>query len=771
METEKQKYRIALAGNPNCGKTTLFNALTGSNQRTGNWPGVTVDIKEGNYNFAGAEFEVVDLPGIYSFSAHSLDEKIAREFILRKKPDIVVNVLDATNLERNLYLTTQIIEMKRPVIVVLNMCDMAERRGVKIDDAHLARHLDCHIIRTVANKNKGIEELKTAILNAIKERRTSSARVNYDPLVENALAKISACVRETAEKEGVDSRWLSIKLLENDSIGNDICRGRFDEVVASEAAKILKHVGNEAEFAVIDGRYGFIHGISKDVVSRDFALRKTFSDMIDNVALSKALGLPIFLFVMFVVFAITMDISRPFSDFLENLIGALLVDGTALLLEIAGVPVWLNSIISDGIGGGIQTVASFVPSIALIFLCLSFLEDSGYVARGAFLMDRLCRAVGLPGKAFIPMLVGFGCTVPAIMSARTIENRRDRIITILVCPFISCGARLPVYAAFISVFFRNKAGLILFSLYFTGIVLALGSSLLFRKTLFKEDAGELVMELPPYHMPTLNGMLFHTWHRLKDFVLRAGKTILISVVIIRVFSSVESLIDSSPDNASLIEKAGRITQPIFAPMGIQKENWPASIALATGILAKEAVLGTLISLYSQQNQSNEVHPFQPSRNKRLEAIVEQLKAAFQSINPFNIAQLKSFDPIGISEAVGDVKSENHENGDTAPRRLFLHYFNSRSSAFAFLLFVLVYTPCIATVVAVQKEIGTKWAFFSVIYQTALAWITATAFYQIANFWFSPISSIFWLLACITALLIVYLILKNGILRYDEAKGS
>jgi len=417
---------IALAGNPNCGKTTLFNALTGAKQYVGNWPGVTVERMEGIFSHQNTNVQVIDLPGIYSFSAYSLDEKVSREFILKDKPDLVVNIIDATNLERNLYLTAQLLEMRIPLVVALNMMDVAEQKKIRIEVEHLAIHLDCPVIPIVAAKKKGIDALKDTIIDEALKHEISKTSVHYDEVVENAISAIQKSALQFSNKNNVDNRWLAIKLLEKDELALKMTEAKLVDIVIPEQEKIEKHTNVDVELVVADGRYGFIHGLKHDVVRRDLEVNKNLSDIIDTFTLNRWLSVPIFFFVMYLVFMLTINVGAPFVDFFDKFMGIVFVDGFGNLLESWHFPTWLITILAGGVGGGIQAVSTFIPPIFFMFLSLSFLEDSGYMSRAAFVMDRFMRFIGLPGKAFIPMIVGFGCNVPAIMATRTLENQRKQ---------------------------------------------------------------------------------------------------------------------------------------------------------------------------------------------------------------------------------------------------------------------------------------------------------------------------------------------------------
>ncbi len=741
-----KQIKVAIAGNPNSGKTTLFNALTGSHQHVGNWPGVTVERLDGSYKHQHNKVNVTDLPGIYSFSAYSIDETIAREHILNDHPDLVINVLDATNLERNLFLTTQLLEIKVPMVVVLNMMDLANRRRIKIEVEHLSRHLNCPVIPVVASKGKGIQELRDAIIEVAEHKTIPKTNILYDSELEKGITIISEKVSKTAKENNVDARWLSIKLIEKDEIAlkfvTDNAILKFLEI---EIKRVEKHTGEDMDIVVADGRYGFIHGLARDVVKRNNQIRQTISDKLDKIMLNRILGIPIFLAIMYLVFAVTINAGSPFITFFNDLCETIFVDGFAALLGIFNTPDWLIVFLANGIGGGIQTVSTFIPPIFLIFFCLSILEDSGYMARAAFVMDRSLRTIGLPGKAFIPMLVGFGCNVPAILATRTLENNRDRIMTILINPFMSCSARLPVYTLFVAIFFPTHGGIVIFSLYFGGILLAIATGLLFKSTILQGEPATFVMELPPYHLPTFRGIMFHTWKRLSDFIVRAGRVILLMVIVLSLFTSIGTDGSFGNDNSdkSLLAASGKAITPALYPMGITKDNWPATVGLFSGIFAKEAIVGTLDTLYATLDRQDDT--------------------TTEKIVPFNFWA-------GITDAFAVIPTEfgwSKENNVDATtvattKQTFTSiskFFNGQIGALAYLIFILIYSPCLAAITAIYKETNIKWATFSVIYLTGLAWIVATMVYQGGTFLNHPGSSAGWLLGCITVLLLFYTGLK------------
>ena len=702
---KKADFSVALIGNPNVGKTTVFNVLTRSRQTVGNWPGVTVEHKEGRYHHLGKEFEVIDLPGIYSLSATTLDEKVTRNYILQNRPDLLVNIVDASNLERNLYLTLQLLEMKVPVLVVLTMLDIAEQNKVQIEIEHLQRHLGCNIVPLKVFHRESEVTLRVQIFKATAVRKFPETNISYDEVVEDAIVRIQFNLEYGKFDPVPDKRWLAVKLLEQDETYLTKLSDEEKSVLDNVVKAIEKHRGQEIKNVIADDRYAIIHGLSLDVIKRRSGWQKTFSDKIDTLVLSSWLGLPLFFFVMFVVFSLTIKVSQPLVEMINLSLGWLLIDKFAVLMNALASPAWLTEFLSGGIGGGLVTIASFMPPIFFIFISLAWLEDSGYMARAAFVADKFMRSIGLPGKAFIPLLVGFGCTVPAIMATRTLENKRDRVMTSLLTPFMSCGAKLPVYTFLAMIFFPRGTNLVVFALYMIGIILALATGLLLKKTLFKSQPADFVMELPAYHLPTLNGILMHAWHRLKDFILRAGKTILMVIVVVYVLQMITLPVKvktASPEPAktervSLMEIAGKSITPVFQPLGIEKDNWQASVALLSGLLAKEAIVGSLRSLYEAEAG---------------ESIQQEIKQRFRS----------------------------------------------GSASFAYLLFILLYSPCAAALTMLWKEHGKGWMTFAFIFLTLQAWLIATLFYQITQFGQNPTRSVFWFAVVTVVFIVQYFIL-------------
>ena len=729
------KTTIAIVGNPNCGKTTLFNGLTGGNIKTGNWPGVTVEKREGMFKFENNNITIVDLPGIYSFSAYSEDEKIARDYILSGDPALILNIIDATNLERNLYLTTQLIEMKVPIIIVINMMDIAEKQNININLDELSKKLSLPVIGISAINKNDIGLVKAELNKCLTDPVISNTEVEYPNEVEAIIAKWQDDVSQIANKLTIDNRWIAIKLLENDSwVKEHVVRNGClsENEIHEEQDKIEKILKDSPDIICADYRYGFIHGVSK-VTVRKIASRQTVTDKIDKVILNRVLGIPIFLVIMYLIFWTTITVGGAFIDFFDIFFRTLFVDGFGSLLETWNSPEWLKIFLADGIGGGIQTVATFVPVIFMMFFILSILEDSGYMARAAFVMDRFMKVLGLPGKSFVPMLVGFGCTVPAVMATRTLESKKDRFLTIFMTPFMSCGARLPVYALFVAAFFPRNAGLIVFSIYLIGIIFAVLTGLLLKSTIFKGEASYFIMELPPYHRPRLKHILIHSWDRLKGFILRAGKVIVIVVVVLSFLNSLgtDGSFGNEDSNNSVLAKIGKIITPIFKPMGIEEKNWPATVGLFTGIFAKEAVVGTLNALYSQiaasssedNEEEGEEFDFWAGIIESFQSIPEGLSGIFSALR----------DPLGlgiIQEEEQETLVEEIGTGTSLFGQMHFYFSKGKPQAFAYLLFILLYFPCVAAFGVVIKEAGIIFGILNAIYLTVLGWIVATFFYQI-----------------------------------------
>ncbi len=768
---------IALAGNPNSGKTTVFNALTGSRQRIGNWPGVTVERREGTFRpsvvakverllvepFApsatGAadsttvsvarveepaeqtglpvSYRVVDLPGIYALAASSEDEAIARDYLLCADADLVVNIVDASNIQRNLFLTLQLLEMGLPVIVVLNMMDLADKRGIDIDVEHLSTHLGCPVIATSAIRSRDTAELKREIHRHAETAHAAASRaggrsgwdgdrIAYPRRIESVLEEIESECEPLSALTGSTTRWIGLKLLEGDPwVTRRVVEtsGLTAELIGGIIARLESDLDEELDIVLADAKYGFIHGLSEHISRRRISARSA-TEQIDRVVMNRFLALPVFLLVMYGVFWFTMSIGGAFIDFFDLAFGAVFVDGFGSVLESIGSPGWLTGILADGIGTGIQTVATFVPIIFAMFLALSLLEDSGYMARAAYVMDRFMRSIGLPGKSFVPMMVGFGCTVPAIMGTRTLDSRRDRFTTIFMSPYMSCGARLPVYALFAAAFFPSRSGAVVLSLYVAGIAVAILTGLLLKLTLFGGTPSHFVMELPPYHAPRARHVFGQAWQRLRLFVVRAGITITVIVTILSVVNMLgtDGSIGHDDSADSVLSAIGRTITPVFSPMGIVPDNWPATVGIFTGIFAKEAVVGTLNSLYGQEADADEPAGWATTMVDALRSIPENLFAAFSGAT----------DPLGLGVIADDEQAVADGVGADLSVFASLRTHFTPVGAYAYLLFVLLYFPCVAAMAAAIKEMGALLGWTLAAYSTLLAWAIATLYYQIAS---------------------------------------
>ena len=682
----KTTYTIALAGNPNCGKSTLFNGLTGSDQIIGNWPGVTVEKVEGHYSGRTGAVKVVDLPGIYSFSANSEDEKAARDFLMTGEADLVVNVLDATNLTRNLYLTSQIIEMGIPMIVLLNMTDLAEKRKIIIDAAHLETHLKAPVFAGSAVIPKEVDKIKEFIAAHLDTPPVSELSIHYPNELEDLFNLWAPLFESESKSMGVSARWMAVRLAEEDpdvlALIKDekkISKEEYEESIS----RVNAILGDSPDVIIADYKFGMANSIGKEVISfvRE---QRSRTETIDSVVMHQFLGIPVFLAAMYVVFWVTINLGGAFADFFDILFGTIFVEGFGFLLDSLNAPHWVTVILAGGLGSGVQAVATFVPFIFFMFFMLSLLEDSGYMARAAYVMDKFMGMLGLPGKAFVPMLVGFGCTVPAILATRTLDTRKDRMMTIFMSPLMSCGARLPVYALFAAAFFERHSGAVVFSLYVIGIVIAVLTGFLVKGTLFHGEPSHLIMELPRYHAPRMRHILLHTWIRLRSFIIRAGKVIIFSVFVLGFFSSlgIDGTWGNENTERALLSVAGQKVTPAFKPMGIEDDNWPAAVGLFTGVLAKESIVGTLSVLYGQG-----------------EAAADQTEDEFSLRQ--GLIQAFSSIPAGLAEVFTGSDSDGGNEGIF--KNLRMHF--TSASAYAYLLFVLIYFPCVAAFAAAVRQIG------------------------------------------------------------------
>lgn len=741
-------YTVGVVGNPNCGKTTLFNALTGSKQHVGNWPGVTVEQKTGEYRFRGDHIALVDLPGTYSLEADddsiSLDEKVARDYVASRQANLIINIVDAANIERNLYLTTQLIEMRVPMIVVLNMMDAVKKRGIKIDVDALAKRLACPVIPVVAAIGSGMKELRESISNACLEAPVPSLTVLYHPAIENAVGVLQKQFSSHEQSQNCDARWLALRLLENDTLAKQMATPELRSVAETLRRSIEAQTNDEIDILAADARYGLVNDLVQGTVCKLNEVSRNTTDKIDSIVLNRFLGIPIFLLVMYAMFMFTINIGSAFVDFFDKTVGALLVDGLNTLLISMQWPDWLIVLICNGIGGGIQVVSTFIPIVGFLFIFLSMLEDSGYMSRAAFVMDRFMCIIGLPGKSFVPMIVGFGCNVPAIIASRTLDNPRDRILTNLMNPFMSCGARLPVYALFAAAFFPVGGQNLVFGLYLFGIVVAVLTGLIMRHTLLRGSPTPFLMELPAYHLPTFQGIYTKTWERLKTFIFNAGKLIVPMVLVLNVLNSwgTDGSFGRENSDQSVLSEIGRTLTPLFKPMGITHDNWPATVGIFTGVLAKEAVVGTLDALYSQMADSHDTD------EEKVFNLTEALLEACQTV-PDNLLAIadKLVDPLGLS--LGDLTDQSaiaeRQQVKVDTFAVMQNQFDGQVGAFAYLLFILLYAPCVAATAAIYKETGAGWTVFVSCWTTFLAYLAATLFYQSMTYAQHPGSTLAWLI--------------------------
>lgn len=748
--------KISLIGNPNSGKSTLFNALTGARQRVGNWPGVTVERKIGKINLAGQDIEIVDLPGTYAIESLdvsvSQDEMVTREFVINEKDNLIINIVDATNLQRSLYLTFQLLDLARPMIVVLNMIDALEELGETINIEQLAQQLGCPVIAISASKKKGLSQLHQIIQQSLANP------ILPKPLITTLGDKTETVIQHYLSQLHPDSmvhtfnRWVLIELLLDDS--NSLISQADAELLSQCRKELSAWCDNEIDVALASSRYEAIDQLTKQVIDKPREASLTLSDKLDRFTLGRFTGIPFFLVVMYIMFIVAVKFGSVFIDFFDILFNTIFVQGVAYLLQMINAPEWLEAILAQGIGSGIQTVATFIPVIAAMFFCLSFLEDSGYLARAAMVVDRGMRTIGLPGKAFVPMLIGFGCGVPAIMGTRTLDSVRDRLMSLCMIPFMSCGARLPVYTLFAVIFFPHNASTVVFALYLLGIVIAIVTGIILKQTILPGTITPFIMELPAYRIPTLRGMIHLTWSRLKSFIFRAGKAIVLMVTVLSLFNSfgTDGSFGHSDSDDSVLTVVSQKLTPVFEPMGVSNQNWPATVGIFTGIFAKEAVIATLNSLYSMESQDDDKDD---SFN-----FINGVTKALESI-PTNLVDLTDsfLDPLGLTavdEDMDEVQKDLEISAATVSK--IETSFGHRSAAFAYLIFILLYTPCAAALGAVYREAGLRWTVFVGGWTFFIGWILATAYYQYTLLADTPTAR-YWLSAIAMIFIIVLLIMK------------
>lgn len=681
-------YRYALAGNPNCGKTTLFNAVTGSNQYVGNWPGVTVEKKEGKITHDNMDASIVDLPGIYSLSPYSMEEVVTRNYILEEKPNLIIDIVDATNLERNLYLSLQLAELGIPMVIALNMMDTVEKRGDTIDTALLSALLDIKIVPISASKNTGIHKLLHAAqheaTHGLPDSQENSRHIDrhlgmcdppdiYTGTVRKAILQIEQIIKDTCRKKDLPLRWSAVKLIEGDEPTLqtlDLTDTQLDcvESIVSE----LETQNIDREMVIADQKYQYICSVTQKAVKRKYgAEHLTVSDKIDRIVTNRYLAIPIFFAFMLGIFYITFGaLGANLTSLVDTLINEQFAGLVRGFLQNLNAADWAVGLVCDGVIGGVGAVLSFFPQILLLFLFLSVLEDSGYMSRAAFIMDRALHTIGLSGKSFVPMLMGFGCSVPAIMATRTLENEKDRRITMMLIPFMSCSAKMPVYAMFIAAFFPNSKWLVVGSLYLLGLVIAIINAFILQKTVLKGGHAPFVMELPPYRLPTAKTLGLHLYDKIKDFVTKAGTVLLGASIVIwflQYFSFSLKPVENSAD--SILGMIGSFIAPVFAPLGFG--DWISSVSMLSGLLARESIVSTM----------------------------------------------------GILRGAGDAGAITS----------ILASAYTPAQAYAFMVFSLLFIPCIAAVTTLRREMNSrKWTAFALVFQAVVAWVITFVVYNICK---------------------------------------
>lgn len=720
---EKGKViNVALVGNPNCGKTTLFNYASGSHERVGNYSGVTVDAKSAKFKQNGYTFNIVDLPGTYSITEYSPEELYVRTHIMEKMPDIVINVVDASNLERNLFLTTQLIDMNIKVVIALNMYDELKKKGVEFDYVSLGRMLGIPIIPTVASKGKGVSKLFTKLIEVYEDQDpiVRHVHINYGKLIEKSIKEIQDVVwKNPSVTDKISSRFIAVKLLEHDKPTKELLKKlpNYHDIkeVAKKNIHILEHeYGESSETILTDAKYGFVAGALRETYKESNKVKRVIRE-IDDLLTHRIWGFPIFFFFLWLMFQATFTLGSYPMEWIDAGVGLLSNWVSGVMPEGP-----LKALLVDGVIGGVGGVIIFLPNILILFFFISLMEDTGYMSRASFIMDKLMHKIGLHGKSFIPLIMGFGCNVPAIMATRTLENRKDRILTMIITPFMSCSARLPVYVLLISAIFPKNQGIVLFSIYFTGILLAIITALIMKRVAFAKKDVPFVMELPPYRIPTMRNTLMHMWHKGREYLKKMGNVILIASIIIwalgyyprhveyetdydlkiKQTEQQESLSyhdkamqvkqfelarESERQEKSYIGMMGHAVEPILSPLGF---DWKMGVSILTGLAAKEIVVSTMAVLYQ-------------SGSEGVDATQETLKHK--------------------------LIEQKHNTGVLKGQQVFTPLVS-----IAFMLFILIYFPCVAVIAAIRKEANWGWAIFTMVYTTGLAWLVAFVVYQVGS---------------------------------------
>ncbi|WP_029520789.1 ferrous iron transport protein B [Persephonella sp. IF05-L8] len=716
---ENKVIKVAVVGNPNTGKTTLINAIAGTNLHVGNWPGVTIEKKEAEFEYKGYKIHLIDLPGTYSLSNDTAEEKVAVEFLIKERPDVVIDVVDATNLERNLYLTIQLLELELPLVIALNMWDEAISKGIEIDYKKLESLLCSRAIPTIAAKGEGVQEILDAVIQTYESKSKPKCVLHFEDQLEEELKKI---VKVIEEKQPVlfdlyPKRFLVLSLIEGNtsfiemSINEEVLKA-----IEKFKNEIKKLYHKDATTIIVEERYSIIISIYEQCVKKHPVKEVDITLILDKIFLHKVFGLPIFFVLMWLLFEFTFELSSPYVDWLDNTLGSFVAPLVAEILNSAGASPWFRSFVTDGIIGGVGFVLVFVPVLFFLYMFMAFLEGSGYMARAAFLMDRFMSVLGLSGKSFIPMIIGFGCNVPAVYATRTLENPKEKILTVLMIPFMSCGARLTVYAFFITIFFTHHRAFVLMFLYLLGVLVAVIVALIYNRFVFKSTSYPFILELPPYRLPTLRYLIKNSWIKTKAFLYEAGTFILATSIVI--WFLLHFPIGVKDTENSLFGKISKTVAPVFEPLGFG--TWQAAGALMSGFVAKEVVISTMGNIYAEE-------AFQEEKIEKID-IKEKLMEAGKGFIDANIEAAKK-----IVSLFGLISiEEEEETTDTSLIEAVRNAFTPLT-AFSFLVFLLLYTPCMATVFAIKQELNSwKWAGISILTNLTSAWIVTFIIYNIGK---------------------------------------
>ena len=717
---ENKVIKVAVAGNPNTGKTTLINAIAGTNLHVGNWPGVTIEKKEAEFEYKGYKIHLIDLPGTYSLSNDTAEEKVAVEFLIKEKPDVVIDVVDSTNLERNLYLTVQLLELELPLVIALNMWDEAISKGIEIDYKKLEKLLCSKVIPTVAAKGEGVQEILDAVIQTYENKEKPKCILHFEDQLEEELKKIAKVIEE---KQPVlfdlyPKRFLVLSLIEGNTFFIEInINEEVLKAVERFKTEIKKLYHKDATTIIVEERYSIIISIYEQCVKKHPVKEVDITLILDKIFLHKIFGLPIFFVLMWLLFEFTFELSSPYVDWLDNTLGSFVAPLVAQLLDSAGASPWFRSFVTDGIIGGVGFVLVFVPVLFFLYMFMAFLEGSGYMARAAFLMDRFMSVIGLSGKSFIPMIIGFGCNVPAVYATRTLENPKEKILTVLMIPFMSCGARLTVYAFFITIFFTHHRAFVLMFLYLLGVFVAVVVALIYNKFVFKSESYPFILELPPYRLPTFRYLVKNSWVKTKAFLYEAGTFILATSIVIWFLLHFPVGVKNTED--SLFGKISKTIAPAFEPLGFG--TWQAAGALMSGFVAKEIVISTMGNIYAEE-------AFQEEKVEKVNIKEKLIETGKGFINANIEAAKKIISVFGLIS----MEKEEEEKADTSLIEAVRNAFTPLT-AFSFLIFLLLYTPCMATVFAIKQELNSwKWAGISVLTNLTSAWIVTFIIYNIGK---------------------------------------